>query len=152
MCRRFDSTRRHQLYAWLRCGSGSVVERHLAKVNVASSNLVFRSNLKLASKPLEASFFVRKRSNSGNFFTVYHINRVWRHSQVVRQRSATPLSPVQIWVAPPGKSTNLDTRLVLFSTKSVFADGINQSSIDDICFAYEIACGGLKTDLISSKS
>ena len=27
------------------CGSGSVVERHLAKVNVASSNLVFRSNL-----------------------------------------------------------------------------------------------------------
>ena len=27
---------------WI-CGSGSVVERHLAKVNVASSNLVFRS-------------------------------------------------------------------------------------------------------------
>ena len=27
----------------LMCGSGSVVERHLAKVNVASSNLVFRS-------------------------------------------------------------------------------------------------------------
>ena len=27
----------------LLCGSGSVVERHLAKVNVASSNLVFRS-------------------------------------------------------------------------------------------------------------
>ena len=26
------------------CGSGSVVERHLAKVNVASSNLVSRSN------------------------------------------------------------------------------------------------------------
>ena len=23
------------------------------------------------------------------------------HSQVVRQRSATPLSPVQVWVAPP---------------------------------------------------
>ncbi len=23
-----------------------------------------------------------------------------RHSQVVRQRSATPLSPVQIWLAP----------------------------------------------------
>ena len=28
----------------LKCGSGSVVERHLAKVNVASSNLVSRSN------------------------------------------------------------------------------------------------------------
>ena len=27
------------------CGSGSVVERHLAKVNVASSNLVFRSRI-----------------------------------------------------------------------------------------------------------
>ena len=27
------------------CGSGSVVERHLAKVNVASSNLVFRSKI-----------------------------------------------------------------------------------------------------------
>ena len=26
---------------------------------------------------------------------------IWRHSQVVRQRSAKPLSPVQIWVAPP---------------------------------------------------
>lgn len=26
------------------CGSGSVVERYLAKVDVASSNLVFRSN------------------------------------------------------------------------------------------------------------
>ena len=25
---------------------------------------------------------------------------IWRHSQVVRQRSATPLSPVQIRVAP----------------------------------------------------
>ena len=28
-----------------KCGSGSVVERHLAKVNVASSNLVFRFHL-----------------------------------------------------------------------------------------------------------
>ena len=30
------------------CGNGSVVERHLAKVNVASSNLVSRSTLALA--------------------------------------------------------------------------------------------------------
>lgn len=29
------------------CGSGSVVERHLAKVNVAGSSLVSRSNRKL---------------------------------------------------------------------------------------------------------
>ena len=27
-------------------------------------------------------------------------NLIWRHGQVVRQRSATPLSPVQIWLAP----------------------------------------------------
>ncbi len=26
---------------------------------------------------------------------------LWRHSQAVRQRSATPLSPVRFWVAPP---------------------------------------------------
>ena len=32
------------------CGSGSVVERHLAKVNVASSNLVFRSRKKTLFK------------------------------------------------------------------------------------------------------
>ena len=46
----FPLTNRH-LYAKIAnaveklniCGSGSVVERHLAKVNVASSNLVFRS-------------------------------------------------------------------------------------------------------------
>ena len=25
---------------------------------------------------------------------------IWRHSQVVRHRSATPLSPVQIWLSP----------------------------------------------------
>ena len=31
------------------CGSGSVVERHLAKVNVASSNLVSRSKIDILS-------------------------------------------------------------------------------------------------------
>ena len=29
---------------------------------------------------------------------------IWRHGQVVRQRSATPLSPVQIWLAPDEKN------------------------------------------------
>ena len=78
MCHWFDSSRRHHL-----CGSGSVVERHLAKVNVASSNLVFRSK--------------HKRRNNASFV-------IWRHSQVVRQRPAKPLSPVQVWVAPPTKN------------------------------------------------
>ena len=30
-----------------------------------------------------------------------------RHSQVVRQRSATPSSPVQIWLAPLKRDQNL---------------------------------------------
>ena len=47
-----------------------MVERHLAKVEVAGSSPVIRSIIR-------------------------------RHSQAVRQRSATPLSPVQFWVAPP---------------------------------------------------
>ncbi len=37
------------------------------------------------------------------------------------------LSVVRIHSLPPEKSINLDTRLMLFSTKSVVADGINQS-------------------------
>ena len=38
---------------------------------------------------------------------------IWRHSQVVRQRSATPLSPVQIRVAPP-KQKALRKKCFLF--------------------------------------
>ena len=53
-----------------------MVERHLAKVNVASSNLVFRSNKIRTKDALFASSFV-----------------IRRHSQVVRQRSAKPLFP-----------------------------------------------------------
>ncbi len=34
------------------CGSGSVVERHLAKVNGASSNLFFRSRKKTIAKAI----------------------------------------------------------------------------------------------------
>ena len=50
------------------CGNSSVVERHLAKVNVAGSSLVSRS-----------------KYSSALFF--------WRYSQVVRQGSAKPLFP-----------------------------------------------------------
>ena len=31
-----------------------------------------------------------------------------RHSQAVRQRSATPLPPVQIWVAPPNFNSHFE--------------------------------------------
>ena len=41
----------------------------------------------------------------------YSDNMIWRHSHVVRQRSATPLSPVQIWLAP---SKNLVLRNEIF--------------------------------------
>jgi hypothetical protein len=55
------------------CGFNSAVECHLAKVKVASSNLVTRSNK--ASCLNVAGYIIR------------------RHSQVVRQRSAKPLFP-----------------------------------------------------------
>ena len=51
-----------------------LVERHLAKVEVASSSLVIRSNRVLKIAP-------------------FLFQKIWHHSQVVRQRSATPLRP-----------------------------------------------------------
>ncbi len=39
------------------------------------------------------------------YFAGRHSPAPWRHSQVVRQRSAKPLSPVQIRVSPPRKKT-----------------------------------------------
>ena len=53
------------------CGINSVVECHLAKVKVASSNLVSRSRMIAGGTP---SAII-----------------IWHHSQVVRQRSAKPL-------------------------------------------------------------
>ena len=61
-----------------------MVERHLAKVNVASSNLVFRSKNTKETRPKRCVTFV-----------------IRRHGQAVRQRSATPISPVRFRVAPP---------------------------------------------------
>ena len=59
------------------CGSGSVVERHLAKVNVASSNLVFRST-----------------KDKGRGLRLLSSNLIIRrHSQEVRQSSAKALCP-----------------------------------------------------------
>ena len=55
-----------------------MVERHLAKVNVAGSNLVSRSKI-------SALFFVSHFCRRGK--------QRRRYSQVVRPRSAKPLSP-----------------------------------------------------------
>ena len=54
------------------CGGGSVVERRLAKANVAGSNPVLRSTL---------------------FFKSTYLYKRWHHSQAVRPRSAKPLCP-----------------------------------------------------------
>ena len=49
---------------------------------------------------------------------------IWRHSQVVRQRSATPLSPVQIWLAPLIKNTrNIYFRVFLSKNTRKAAGG-----------------------------
>ena len=63
-----------------------MVERNLAKVEVAGSTPVIRSKgLPWGFSPIAPCQKFGK----------------WRHSQAVRQRSATPLSPVRFWVAPP---------------------------------------------------
>ena len=63
-----------------------MVERRLAKAKVAGSSPVIRS------RPVRVRI---------SFASAFVTNRIWRHGQVVRQRSATPLPPVRIWVAPP---------------------------------------------------
>ncbi len=59
-----------------------MVERDLAKVEVAGSSPVIRSTRVIGKC-------------HGDMV------KIWRHSQAVRQRSATPSPPVRIWVAPP---------------------------------------------------
>lgn len=49
----------------------------------------------------EYSFFTYFR-----FYFVLDLDRIWRHGQVVRQGTANPLSPVQIWVSPDQQKTN----------------------------------------------
>ena len=68
----------------------------------------------------------------GVYITPFHI---WRHSQVVRQRSATPLSPVQIWVAPPEKSIDF---------VGAFFNEINPFRICEMHFVREILLRNVK--------
>ena len=75
-------------------GVAHLVERHLAKVEVASSSLVTCS----------------KNDNRKAFSFLLSI---WRHSQVVRQSSAKAPPPVQIWVSPP-KKKHLQSRCFFF--------------------------------------
>ena len=57
-----------------------------------------------------------------------YISYIWRHGQVVRQRSATPLSPVQIWLAP---SKNPKCESVRDFTFSLFTFHYSQTLIRD---------------------
>ena len=71
-----------------------LVERNLAKVEVAGSIPVIRSkNMGTQNVPI----IIR------------------RHGQAVRQRSATPLSPVRFRVAPPEKSEQVKDLLAFFN-------------------------------------
>ena len=65
-----------------------MVERHLAKVEVAGSSPVIRST---------------KNGHEICFSCPFLKKQIWRHSQAVRQRSAKPSSPVRFRVAPPNK-------------------------------------------------
>ena len=69
-----------------KAGIAQLVEHNLAKVGVASSNLVSRSNI------LKASVMPR-------FFLGETVK--WRGGRVVMQRTATPLTPVRFRPAPP---------------------------------------------------
>ena len=58
-------------------------------------------------------------------------NAIWRHSQVVRQRTANPPPPGQIWVAPPKKS-------LLFYDKRDFFERCVPNSEREGCFACDV--------------
>ena len=95
-----------------------MVERHLAKVNVAGSNLVSRSNIR--------TVFI--------FIKCFWGRRERRYSQVVRPRSAKPLSPGS---NPGGASKKLcacNERRVFFLLLLVF---IKQN------FIFIRSCGGI---------
>jgi hypothetical protein len=76
-------------------GIAQLVERNLAKVEVASSNLVSRS--KHLKNP--GGFSQKMGSLSFPFVSVTIV--FWRDSKAVMQRIANPSSPVRLWVAPP---------------------------------------------------
>ena len=71
-----------------RAGIAQLVEHNLAKVGVASSNLVSRSNFKSLNAHLRA-----QRSDLFDLFR--------RGGRVVMQRTATPCTPVRFRPAPP---------------------------------------------------
>ena len=105
----------------LASGNNSVVECDLAKVEVAGSNPVSRSNSSPSSVPSHASAGRRQPARTSRLLASA-VRAAWRslarssssrrlsrrrRRQVVRQRSAKPPSPVQIRAAPPNFLSNL---------------------------------------------
>ena len=99
---------------FLTCGNSSVVEHDLAKVGVASSNLVSRSIIIIncdfihyarMAKLVDAGDLKSPGSNTVPVQVRLRAPLIWKinwcHRQVVRPQPAKLLSPVQIWVAPP---------------------------------------------------
>ena len=111
------------------CGSGSVVERHLAKVNVASSNLVFRSIN--TQKTLSASFVSYKVPLPSGKATVCktvipQFKSGW-HLQKIRQ-SIDCLIFIQseglAWHHPQGCMESVALRLYGITHQRAFAFGL----------------------------
>ena len=106
------------------CGSGSVVERCLAKANVAGPNPVSRSNqcvthptrkrrdedpwVRCVARRAKSSVVEGYTVSRSNFIDAFDCLRrvrknsiLWHHRQAVRLGSAKPSSPVRFWVVPP---------------------------------------------------
>ena len=100
-------------------GNNSVVECDLAKVEVAGSNPVSRSNFSFRSVAAPGGATPRETRHwrvSTRFDRRVPLGQIdsgaslGRRSQVVRQRSAKPPSPVQIRTAPPQYPSNSEAR------------------------------------------
>jgi hypothetical protein len=80
---RRESLKCTSLYA----GIAQLVERNLAKVEVASSRLVSRSSI--------------KKTGKAHAFPVLVSSLKWRDSKAVMPRPAKPFRPVRLRLAPP---------------------------------------------------
>ena len=83
-----ETSEKLQRYA----GIAQLVERNLAKVEVASSSLVSRSK------------FAKREARSFPFSSRHRPSNNRRDSKAVMQRIANPSSPVRLWIAPPKSS------------------------------------------------